>query len=54
MKSDRENNRTVFNKDKSRTREIALRRLESCFENYRNLLRDPHEIHEDKIKAEME
>ena len=44
MKSDRETGRKVFNKDKSRTREIAHRRVESCFEKYRNQLRDPHEI----------
>lgn len=43
LKTDRENDRKEFNIIKSRTREIALRRLETCFEKYRNLLRDPNE-----------
>lgn len=54
LKSDRENDRKLFNNVKSRTREIALRRLEICFEKYRNQLRDPHEIIEKNKKAEME
>lgn len=39
LKNDRENDRINYNKEKSRTREIALRRLESCFKKYRNQLK---------------
>lgn len=42
LKKDREEDRLVYNKEKSRTKEIALRRIESDFLKYRNSLSDPH------------
>ena len=39
LKNDREKGRNLFNPQKSRTREIALRRLEKDFDNYRKQLR---------------
>ena len=54
LKNDRENDRSEFNPEKSRTREIALRRLEKDFEKYRNILRDPNEIIKERIRTEQE
>ena len=42
LKEDREEHRKTYNKEKSRTKEIALRRIEADFLKYRNSLRDPH------------
>lgn len=50
LKNDRESGRQIYNKEKSRTREIALRRLESCFKKYRNQLRDPNEVSKNFIE----
>lgn len=42
LKADREKDRIVYNKEKSRTKEIALRRIESDFLKYRNSLSDSY------------
>lgn len=49
LKNDRETGRLCFNSHKERTREIALRRLETDFESYRNQLRDLNEVIEERI-----
>ena len=46
LKDDREKGRTIYNPLKSRTREIALRRLEKDFYNYREQLRKPNDTNE--------
>ena len=38
LKKDRENDRSIYNNKKERTKEIALRRLEEDFDAYRNRL----------------
>ena len=48
LRNDREGDRTGFNPRKERTREMALRRLEQDLESYRNLLRDPNELLEER------
>lgn len=44
LKTDRENGRELFNPNRERTREIALRRLEKDFSDYEEKLRDPNEV----------
>ena len=41
LKAAREGKRETYNKEKSRTKEIALRRIEADFLKYRNSLKDP-------------
>lgn len=52
LKKDRETGRSRFNPLKERTREMALRRLETDFESYRNQLRDINEVIEERIEEQ--
>ena len=52
LKKDRETGRSRFNPLKERTREMALRRLETDFESYRNQLRDINGVIEERIEEQ--